>query len=260
MKTGTTHTPTPVVMTIAGSDSGGGAGIQADLHTFQAHGVFGTTVITAVTAQNRVGVRGVHPIPTEMVRAQFEAVWEDFPVAGIKIGMLTNREIVETVARLLADVRVPIVLDPVMRSTSGHTLLGADAVQALVERLMPLATLITPNAPEAGLLTGRDIQTSEELFAAIPSLQALVPNVAWFVKGGHTPREGKAVDWLVQQDDVVALESPWVTQANTHGTGCRLSAAAISCMVLGQPIHKAVASAKSYLHKLLLDSLQEINK
>ncbi|HEU4699088.1 MAG TPA: bifunctional hydroxymethylpyrimidine kinase/phosphomethylpyrimidine kinase, partial [Gemmatimonadales bacterium] len=192
-----TSAPTPpIALTIAGSDSGGGAGIQADLKTFHQFGVFGTTAIVALTAQNTRGVRGVHPVPAAMVLAQLAALAEDLPPAALKTGMLAESALVRVVARAIADYRWgPLVLDPVMVSTSGHRLLTADAERVLRDALLPLAAVVTPNLDEAAILVGRPVRDPDAMEDAGRRLLALGAKAA-LVKGGHLPA-GDAVDVLV---------------------------------------------------------------
>lgn len=245
--------PPRVVLTIAGSDSGGGAGIQADLKTFEAFGVFGTTAVTAITAQNTQGVTGIHLVPPAIVSAQIEAVVSDFPIASIKIGMLGSAEIVCAVVQMLQQriPQVPVVLDPVMCTTSGHTLLPVEGVAALQEKLLPLATVITPNAAEAALLLDRPIVNPEDLKFAAFALAEKYPDCSWLVKGGHTPSGQLAVDWLVTREGATAVEGPWISTPNTHGTGCTLSSAIAAGLALGRELLPAVRAAKSYLSQAL---------
>nr|7R8Y_A Chain A, Phosphomethylpyrimidine Kinase [synthetic construct]7R8Y_B Chain B, Phosphomethylpyrimidine Kinase [synthetic construct] len=236
----------PVALTIAGSDSGGGAGIQADLKTFSALGVYGMSVITAVTAQNTLGVQGVHDIPPELVAAQIDAVFEDLRVDAVKTGMLSNAEIVEAVAEALRRYGVrPLVVDPVMVAKSGDPLLAPDAVEALKERLFPLATIITPNLPEAEVLLGRPIRTEEEMEEAARRLLALGPK-AVLLKGGHLEGE-EAVDLLADGEGIHRFSAPRVQTRNTHGTGCTLSAAIAAHLARGHDLPEAVREAKAYL-------------
>lgn len=239
----------PRLLTIAGSDSGGGAGIQADLKTFAAHGAYGMSVITALTAQNTREVRAVHEVPPEMVAAQIDAVLEDLGADAVKIGMLSSAAIVHTVAdRLrfhLAGKEVPVVLDPVMIAKSGDRLLRADAVEALRTDLLPLATLVTPNVPELEALTGLAAGTEGERLAAARSLSARGPVV--LAKGGHA--EGpEVVDLLVERDGRVhRFVHPRLHTPSTHGTGCTLSSAIAARLGAGEEMPRAVAGAIDYL-------------
>ncbi len=242
-----TNTP-PVALTIAGSDSSGGAGIQADLKTFTALGVYGASVLTALTAQNTKGVRAVHTPPAAFVTAQIEAVFDDLTVRAVKTGMLANATIVTAVADALARrAGIAVVVDPVMVATSGDSLLEPDAVAAIKGRLIPLATLITPNLPEAAALLGTTIaQSLDDAEAQATALLALGCH-AVLVKGGH--RQGpQATDVLATAGGKVEhIQAPWIETPNTHGTGCTLSAAVAALLATGVPLDEAVRGAKRYL-------------
>jgi hydroxymethylpyrimidine/phosphomethylpyrimidine kinase len=240
------------LLTIAGSDSGGGAGLQADLKTFAAHGAYGMSVVTAVTAQNTREVRAVHEIPAAMVAAQLDAVLEDLGADGIKIGMLASAAIVRTVAgRLrvhLAGAAIPVVLDPVMIAKSGDRLLREDAVAALLEDLLPLSTVVTPNVPElevlAGLAPGAIVTVEDRLHAA-RALAARGP--AMLAKGGHAAGE-EIVDLLVSGSDrSERFHHPRLATASTHGTGCTLSSALAARLAAGEEPARAAAGAIEYL-------------
>lgn len=235
------------VLSIAGSDSGGGAGIQADLKTFAALGCYGMTAITALTAQNTLGVSGIHGVPPEMLKAQLSAVLDDIGVDAVKIGMLHAPEIVRTVAWALRHYGVKqVVLDPVMVATSGDRLIAPDTVQVLVDELFPLATVVTPNLDEAALLLGRPIADAGELDAAARGLLALGAK-AVLLKGGHLPGD-EVADLLVSGDGpALRLASPRIASRNTHGTGCTLSSAIAAYLALGDPLEQAVAKARSYI-------------
>ena len=236
------------VLTIAGSDSSGGAGIQADLKTIAAFGHYGMSAITALTAQNTLGVQGVLPTPPEFVAAQLESIFADITPDAIKVGMLGNAAIVRAVAAALrGHPGIPLVVDPVMISTSGHALLEADAVAALREELMPLATIVTPNMPEAAALTGRPVATAEEIRQAAEAVAARLPGVAVLVKGGH--RADNSADDLLRTADgeMVQFRGERVDTRNTHGTGCTLSAAIACGLAEGWELAWAVQSAKEYL-------------
>jgi hydroxymethylpyrimidine/phosphomethylpyrimidine kinase len=240
----------PVALTIAGSDSGGGAGIQADLKAFAMHGVFGTSAVTALTAQNTVGVRAIEPVKPAFVAAQVEAVLDDLPVAAVKTGMLATPETVAAVADLAA--RLPaLVVDPVLVSSSGDALFADGARRAYLDLLFPLATVVTPNSREAAALTGRPVSTVDDAVAAARELGAT--GAAWVVvKGGHLDGDGQAVDVVWHDGDVELLRAPWVGTANNHGTGCTFAAATAARPV---PLHRepaALAGAKSYVHRALL--------
>lgn len=235
------------VLSIAGSDSGGGAGIQADLKTFAALGCYGMTAITALTAQNTLGVSGIHGVPPEMLKAQLSAVLDDIGVDAVKIGMLHAPEIVRTVAWALRHYGVKqVVLDPVMVATSGDRLIAPDTVQVLVDELFPLATVVTPNLDEAALLLGRPIAHAGELEAAARDLLALGAR-AVLLKGGHLPGD-EVADLLVSSDGPAQrLASPRIASRNTHGTGCTLSSAIAAYLALGHPLDQAVAKARGYI-------------
>ena len=240
---------TPIAVTIAGSDSGGGAGIQADLKTFAALRVYGTSVVTALTAQNTLGVQGIHDVPADFVAAQIDSVFGDFTVTGVKIGMLSQVATIEAVAAGLARHAgtIPIVLDPVMVATSGDRLISEDAVEALRRLLLPLADLVTPNLPETGTLIGAAAPRSEnEAVAQARRLLALGAR-AVLVKGGHGEGD-ESVDHLLCADGTLRrFAAPRVATRNTHGTGCTLSAAVAAGLARGLPLVEAVAAAKRYL-------------
>ena len=246
-KAGTEGHAPAIALTIAGSDSGGGAGIQADLKTFSALGVYGASVITAVTAQNTRAVTAVHAIPVENIAAQLGAVFDDLAIAAMKIGMLGGPEVIATVASGLHGRGLPVVLDPVMVAKSGDALLPEDAVTALRETLLPLAALLTPNLPEAARLLGIDEAASEEEMAAQGrALLALGPQ-AVLMKGGHGKGE-RCVDLLVTRGgETLRLEAPRRATRNTHGTGCTLSAAIAAGLAKGADLASAVREAHDYL-------------
>ena len=236
-----------VALTIAGSDSGGGAGIQTDLHTFAAHGLHGTTAITAVTAQNSTGVRAWAVVEPSLVEAQVDAVASDMPVAAAKTGMLGTAPVVEAVVRALRRHRIaPLVVDPVMVARSGDRLVDASAQRAYVELLLPLATLLTPNLLEAEALLGRPVRDLESMRRAARDLQALGPG-AVLVKGGGLAAGAEAVDVLFDGREAHDLSSPRIDTPHTHGTGCTLSAAIAARLAIGDPIVEAVRHAKDYL-------------
>ncbi|HVE63205.1 MAG TPA: bifunctional hydroxymethylpyrimidine kinase/phosphomethylpyrimidine kinase [Mycobacteriales bacterium] len=236
---------TPVrLLCIAGSDSGGGAGIQADLKTSLALSAHGMTAVTAVTAQNSRGVHGVWPVPADGVRAQMRAVLDDIGVDAIKVGMLANAEIVEAVADELATVAVPIVVDPVCASKHGDALLVADAVEALRTRLVPMATVVTPNLAEVALLTGFEVATADDLTDAARAVHALRPT--WtLVKGGHL--SGDAVDLLWDGATATTYVAARLDNRHTHGTGCTLSSAIAVFLGGGDSVPDAVQQAKGYV-------------
>jgi hydroxymethylpyrimidine/phosphomethylpyrimidine kinase len=236
------------VLTVAGSDSGGGAGIQADLKTMLAHGVHGMSVLAAVTAQNSVGVQGYWELPAEAVRAQLASVLDDIGVDAVKTGMLASTALVTTVAEVLAGVDVPVVVDPVGVSKHGDSLLAADAVAAIRDRLLPVADLVTPNLYEVQQLTGVKVTEETGLRRAADAVLALGPR-AVLVKGGHLT--GDAVDLLVIADGRERTEYTFraarLDNRHTHGTGCTLASAIASRLALGDPLPEAVAGAKDYL-------------
>ncbi|MFM9849963.1 MAG: bifunctional hydroxymethylpyrimidine kinase/phosphomethylpyrimidine kinase [Hyphomicrobiaceae bacterium] len=237
----------PIALTIAGSDSSGGAGIQADLKTFSAFGVYGASVLTALTAQNTRGVQGVEPVRPEFVTAQLASVLDDLDVRAIKTGMLANSAIVSAVAKALGAVpAIPVVVDPVMVATSGDRLLTPDAVAAYKAELFPLATLVTPNLPEAAALLGVSAAATED--EAIAQARAIVTfgSRAVLVKGGHG-HGAEAVDILVGGDAVVRLAAPRIETRHTHGTGCTLSAAIAALLARGEGLEAAVRTAKDYV-------------
>lgn len=249
-----------VVLSIAGSDSGGGAGIQADLKTFEAHGVFGVTAITSITAQNTTGVLAIADLPIDIVRAQLDAVFDDFDVAAVKIGMLSHRAIIETVASFLREraVSVPIVLDPVMVATSGDRLLRDEAIAALTELLAPLAALITPNAGEAAVLSGRAVETLDDMLQAAQAIRASGSR-AVLVKGGHVaaPSEHgtpQSVDLLLDHAGPAYFTTPRIETVHTHGTGCTLSSAIAANLASGLGMHDAVRRAKSYVFQAIANA------
>jgi hydroxymethylpyrimidine/phosphomethylpyrimidine kinase len=236
----------PIALTIAGSDSGGGAGIQADIKTFSALGVYGASVITALTAQNTRTVSMVEPASPAMIAAQIAAVFDDLDLRAVKLGMLGGPEAIATVAQGLAGRAVPVVLDPVMVAKSGDRLLPADALDALRDRLLPLATLLTPNLPEAADLLGEPVAHDEE--AMIRQGQALraMGAQAVLMKGGHAAG-AECVDLLVTQAGVTRLPAPRQNTRNTHGTGCTLSAAIAAGLAQGRALPEAVTRAHAYL-------------
>ena len=237
--------PIPKVMTIAGSDSGGGAGIQADLKTFAAMGTYGASVLTAITAQNTLGVTGVHEIPAEMVAAQIEAVLSDIGADAVKTGMLSSSDIIETVARELAHFRVErLVVDPVMVAKSGDRLLREEAVDALRRSLLPLATVVTPNIPEAEALTGMKIESREDARRAAEKIVYMGAKSV-VVKGGHLP--GPPVDLLYDGSEFKEFSATRIETANTHGTGCTFASATAAGLAKGMDVADAVAEAKEYV-------------
>lgn len=235
----------PVALTIAGSDSGGGAGVQADLKAFAANGVFGTCAVTALTAQNTVGVLGVQVTPPDFVDAQISAVLADLPVAAVKTGMLATEAIIEIVARRAAAGDLPnLVVDPVMVASSGDRLLDEGAELAYLERLFPYAVIVTPNLREASLLVGRELSDLADMAEAAREL-ATTGACAVLVKGGHLA--GDAVDVFFDGEQVHELASRRVVTANVHGTGCTTAAAIAARLARGDTLGAAVRAAKIYI-------------
>lgn len=251
--TGSPTQATPIALTIAGSDSGGGAGIQADLKTFAALGVFGCSAIASLTAQNTLGVQGVYPIAPEFVQAQIHSALSDIAVGAIKTGMLATADIIAAVADSLGHYpQIPLVLDPVMVSTSGDRLLAVDAVQTLINRLMPMACLVTPNLHEAAVLLNTSAATNlQEMQAQGEAILALGAQ-AVLIKGGHA--NGDATDLLVTAFGTEAFSAPRLTTKNTHGTGCTLASAIAAGLAKGLRLSDAVKQAKDYLHQALAAS------
>jgi hydroxymethylpyrimidine/phosphomethylpyrimidine kinase len=253
----------PVAMTVAGSDSGGGAGVQADLRTFSAFGVYGTSAVTAVTAQNPSEIRGVDPVAPEMAAAQIEAVSAKFAVKCVKTGMLLSGEIVSAVSAALENLNVPLVVDPVMISGSGVTLLDGDAVDALKTKLLPLAEWITPNIPEAEALLGADIATVADMEMAAAEIAGRF-NAGCVLKGGHLPDgevEGEAIDILSFNGKTHRLTSPVIDfSANladvvSHGTGCTFSAAMAAGIAIELPWRDMLIAAKAFVFGSLAESV-----
>jgi hydroxymethylpyrimidine/phosphomethylpyrimidine kinase len=238
---------TPTALTIAGSDSSGGAGVQADLKTFAALGVHGASAITALTAQNTLGVTGVHPTPADFVMAQLEAVFADLDIGAVKIGMVANAAIIDAIATVLARVAPrAVVLDPVMVATSGDRLLAADAVDALRTKLFPLATIVTPNLPEAAALLNETVAVGAAAIEGQGRRLLALGSRAVLIKGGHG--EGPdSIDYLVTADSVETLIAPRVPTGNTHGTGCSLSSAIAAGLAKGEDLASAVRNAKAFV-------------
>jgi len=244
----------PVALTIAGSDSGGGAGIQADLKTFAALGVHGTSAITAITAQNTVDVAEVLELPPALVQAQIAAVVDDIGVNAAKTGMLSSSAIIEAVADSIAQHRIDrLVVDPVMVAKGGARLLRDDAVDALRRRIVPLAMVVTPNLPEAEVLVGRSVATLEERRQAARDLVAMGARSA-VVKGGHS--EGDAIDIYYDGSSFAELRAPRVDTSNTHGSGCVFSAAIAAGLARGLGTAEAVREAKAFITRSILSSLE----
>jgi hydroxymethylpyrimidine/phosphomethylpyrimidine kinase len=239
-----------IALTIAGSDSGGGAGIQADLKTFQQFGVYGTSVIVALTAQNTRGVRAVESVPEAMVAAQLTALAEDLPPDALKTGMLAEAALVRLVAKAIRENGwQPLVVDPVMVATSGQRLLTTEAEDVIRESLVPLAALVTPNLDEAAMLTGRvvhDVATMERAGETLVRFGA----AAALVKGGHLTGD-TVTDILVTPDGVRRFTRPRIPTGSTHGTGCTLSAAITAGLALSRPLETAVVDALDFVHRAI---------
>ena len=244
--------PTPIALTIAGSDSGGGAGIQADLKAFSALGAYGASVITALTAQNTQAVTAIHAVPPAFIREQFDAVWSDIEVTAIKIGMLATPDVIDVVAQCIETATknkpVPVVLDPVMIAKSGDKLLADNAINTLLEKLVPLATVLTPNLPEAAVLlnckVAHDEATMEQQGRQLLALGC--ENV--LIKGGHLAADDlRSTDYLVQAGNILPLPADRVPTTNTHGTGCTLSSSIAARLAQGDSVETAVNTAKRYV-------------
>jgi hydroxymethylpyrimidine/phosphomethylpyrimidine kinase len=239
-----------IALTIAGSDSGGGAGIQADLKTFHQLGVFGTSAITAITAQNTIGVSDWEPVSTRILRAQIQAVASDLRPAAFKTGMLGSAEIIGAISEEIRafDLR-NYVLDPVMVATSGDMLIEPDAVDAIKSQLMALADLVTPNADEAAVLSGHRVETVEEMRTAAATIRDLGAR-AVLIKGGHVPGD-EVIDLLLYDGTFTEISHPRIGTESTHGTGCTLSAAIAAHLALGQPMPDAVRLAADFVHEAI---------
>src|SRR5690606_3361497 len=234
-------------------DSGGGAGIQADLKTFHAFGVFGTSAITAITVQNTLGVSAVHAVPLDIVRAQIGAVATDLPPAACKTGMLATHELVVTVAEAIREHGLRnYVLDPVMVATSGDRLLEEDAVGAIMSQLVPLATLVTPNLDEAAILAGFDVRDTSDMQRAARALVDAGARAA-LIKGGHLTGD-EVVDVLFDGDRVREFRRPRISTRNTHGTGCTLSAAVAALLARGVALEQAVDDALGFVHRAIAEA------
>lgn len=242
----------PVALTIAGSDSSGGAGIQADLKTFAAFGVFGTSAIVALTAQNTTGVSAIHDVPADMVAAQIDAVFSDLPVAAVKTGMLSRPDIITVVVEALARwAPTHVVVDPVMIATSGARLISDDAIAHLRGELLPRASIVTPNLPEASVLcAAQPARTEAEMEAQARQLLRLGAR-AVLIKGGHGTGD-HSVDLLVSADGVLRLAAPRIDTKNTHGTGCTLSSAIAAGLARGETLEAAVRGAKAYVQSAII--------
>jgi hydroxymethylpyrimidine/phosphomethylpyrimidine kinase len=238
---------TPVALTIAGSDSSGGAGIQADLKTFAAFGVYGASVITALTAQNTTGVSGIHQVPADFVIAQIDAVFTDLAVGAVKIGMVAQLATIDAIAAGLSRWSPQhIVLDPVMVATSGDRLLAAEAIEALRTKLIPRASLITPNLPEAAALLDEPVATNEADVERQGRRLLALGCKAVLIKGGHG-QGSESIDYLIDAERTIALAAPRIATKNTHGTGCSLSSAIAAGLARGDDMEAAVLNAKAWI-------------
>jgi hydroxymethylpyrimidine/phosphomethylpyrimidine kinase len=238
---------TPIALTIAGSDSSGGAGIQADLKTFAALGVYGASVITALTAQNTRGVSGIYQVPADFVTAQIDAVFSDLAVPAVKIGMVAQLATIDAIAAGLARWSPKhIVLDPVMVATSGDRLLATEAVEALRRKLIPRACLITPNLPEAAALLEEPVASNEAAIEGQGKRLLSMGCPAVLIKGGHGPG-AESIDYLIRPSGTIALAAPRIATENTHGTGCSLSSAIAAGLATGEDMEAAVRHAKAWV-------------
>jgi hydroxymethylpyrimidine/phosphomethylpyrimidine kinase len=240
-------TTTPVALTIAGSDSSGGAGIQADLKTFAALGVYGASVITALTAQNTRGVGAIHPVPADFVTAQIDAVFGDLDIRAVKIGMAAQPATIDAIAAALTRwAPKNVVLDPVMVATSGDRLLAADAVEGLRTKLIPRASLITPNLPEAAALLDESVAVGEAAIERQGERLLALGCSAVLIKGGHG-QGAESIDYLITSAGSIALAAPRFATKNTHGTGCSLSSAIAAGLARGEDLETAVRQAKDWI-------------
>lgn len=241
----------PMVLTIAGTDPSGGAGIQADLKTFAALGCYGMSVITALVAQNTCGVKAIHSVPSDFVKAQLLTVFEDIRPNAIKIGMVHSVELVDVIAEVLKKYNdIPVVFDPIMISTSGHRLIEEDTVAAIKERLFPIAKVITPNMDEASLLSGIPVKTVEDMYEASATIMAMMPE-ALLLKGGHLESQ-KLTSMLVDAKGLIQeFYSDKIETKNMHGSGCTLSSAIASYLARGLDLRDAVAMAQDYVYEAI---------
>jgi hydroxymethylpyrimidine/phosphomethylpyrimidine kinase len=241
----------PVVLSIAGSDSGGGAGIQADLKTMSALGCFATTAITAVTVQNTLGVSGIHAIPVEVVKAQIKAVMDDLKPSAIKIGMIHSAELAIGIAEALSEYpNVPVIFDPVMVATSGDRLIAGDTVETLKAHLFPIATLVTPNLDEAVILAGMEIKTIGDIKSAAVRIMEYGCN-AVLIKGGHLKGPDLFDVYLDKDGNERIFRSAAIDTVNTHGTGCSLSSAIASFIALGNDLNISISHSKKYIQQAI---------
>ena len=248
----TANHSTPIVLTIAGSDSGGGAGIQADIKAISATGSYACSVITALTAQNTLGVDGIYPVDADFVSQQLDSVFSDLAVSAVKVGMLADSEVICAVAEKLKQYQPEhLVVDPVMVATSGDLLFQQSAIETLKSELLPLASVITPNLPEAAALSGSPLpQTEAEMITLTGQLRELNTRSV-LLKGGHLDNESDSTDLLIQANTVTRLTQKRVNTQNTHGTGCTLSSAIASFLAQGQSLEQAVQSGKNYISQAI---------
>lgn len=246
---------TPIVLTIAGSDSGGGAGIQADIKAISATGGYACSVITAITSQNTLGVSAIHPIPLEHIESQLDAVFTDLNIVAVKVGMLADSEIIKVVADKIRQYQPKhLVVDPVMVATSGDLLLETNAISTLKQELLPLADLISPNLPEGAALIGGAVpQDEDQMGAMISELRALGAK-AVLLKGGHLEKDDNSNDLLIMAESSELISAKRVATKNTHGTGCTLSSAIASYLAQGNRLHKAVYLGKQYISQAIANA------
>jgi len=244
-----------IVTTIAGSDCGGGAGIQADLKTFQELGVFGTSVITALTAQNTLGVTGVFPIEVDFVEKQLYALLEDFSIDAVKTGMLYSSDIIKAIAHIIDDLKIPLIVDPVMIAKGGESLLQQEAIEAMCTSLLPLTTIVTPNIPEAEALTGKKINHFSDMKEVAQYFLRLGVQCV-IIKGGHLTNPRYAIDYVFFKNGrSFSMQSPRIQTKNTHGTGCTFSAALTAFLGQGFAFEKAIIEAKKFIQLAITHDL-----
>ncbi len=243
----------PVALTIAGADSGGGAGIQADLKTFAALGVHGTSAIACLTAQNPARVLEIEPCPPKMLRRQLEAVFQEIPPAAVKTGMLFSAENIAVTVAFLKNKKIPLVVDPVLVSTSGAKLLQPRAFKILIEQLIPLAVLVTPNLSEAEILSGQKISSLEEMDAAARKIHSRF-GCAVLIKGGHLPGHDRGTDVFFDGKTRLLLSAPFVKGIRTHGTGCVYSAAICAALAQGKNLRQSVQFGKRFVTRVISKS------
>lgn len=246
------HAP-PCVLTIAGSDCSSGAGIQADLKTFSRLGTHGLTAITCVVAETPHHVVSIHPVPPAILQDQIRILLDTYPIAAIKTGMLYSKAHIVAITELLENRNIPLIIDPVMVATSGASLLHKDAIQAYFERLFPLATLVTPNMPEASVLLGYLVEFADQMEAAAQAISKKY-NLSCLLKGGHLPANEERLDVLCHGGDIHRFTAATIDINNTHGTGCTLSAAITANLALGMSLVDAVSSAKQWVHDAIKTS------